>query len=355
MDRFIKIHSENISGKKSMHTKEEETLRKLVGENKNIFISGPSGVGKTNLVKNVLNGTKYFELDSQTLRFYYLCGTGISHIFIDNYEDDIAFKKIIDEISEGIKKTNGAVIVESQKFHLIPNFENIILQKPSVEQLLDLLDEGDDLELNRENAVRCDGNVREFMMYKNIPITTDKFFTTKGYITDILCSLDSIKVKDTLQEHGSFWDAIHENYLDSEGCNYVEIMNSLSLAEAHDMMIYEGNWESMRYFVNDVVSYPKFYMGSSLDPDKIRPGSCWSKRGNQRMRLRKVMQILKKGPECMHKEHLHLLKIYAQKGNIDILKQYNITAQDFDIVNHICVQNKLKQSDVNNIKKCLRK
>jgi hypothetical protein len=72
------------------------------------------------------------------------------------------------------------------------------------------------------------------------------------------------------------------------------------------------------------------------------------------MRRRKIAEILQKGPPAMHKEHLHVLKLYAQNGNIDILKEYNITPQDFDIINHICIQNKLKQRDVNNIKKCLR-
>lgn len=57
----------------------------------------------------------------------------------------------------------------------------------------------------------------------------------------------------------------------------------------------------------------------------------------------------------MHKEHLQLLNMYAKERNIDMLKSYNISAEDYDIVNHLSIQNKLKQKDVNNIKKCLKK
>ena len=110
----------------------------------------------------------------------------------------------------------------------------------------------------------------------------------------------------------------------------------------------------MKFFVNEVVSIPKFYFGKPLEKDKTRPGSSWSKEGNQKMRRRKISEIIQKSPIRMHKDHLHLLKIYAKEGNIDLLKSYKITPQDFDIINHICIQNKLKQRDVNNIKKWLK-
>ena len=352
MDRFINLKCDKKTPQNTLHSKAREKLEQIVKENKNVFVSGALGVGKTHLIRSVLEGTKFFDLDSHSTRFYYLCGNGVSHIFIDNYEDDLVFKKIVDEVSDGCKKTNGSFIVESQKFHLIPGFENIIIDKPTIEELLSIADNTKDY---TSVAEKCDGNIRDFFTYKDfLKYEKDKFFTTKEYIADVLCQNNDIKVRESLQEHGNFWSTIHENYLDSEGCNMAKIMNSLSCADSYDFSIYEGNWDSMKYFVNEVVSIPKFYFGTPLEKDNIRPGSSWSKAGNQKMRRRKITEILEKGPLGMHKEHLHLLKLYAQKGNIDILKQYNITAQDFDIINHICVQNKLKQRDVNNIKKCLR-
>lgn len=335
-----------------LHLHEREQLEKLISENKNIFVSGAPGVGKSTLIRSVLEGKKFLDLDTHTLRFYYLCGTGVSHVFIDNYEDELSFKKIVDEVTEGNKKTNGAFIVESQNFHLLPNFHNINLKKPTISEIISLVENPN--ENYYEIAKKCEGNIRDFMTYKDYSYEKDMFFTTKDYIADLLCCENKIKVRDNLQEHGNFWSTVHENYLDSEGCNISKIMNSLSLASFYDFSIYDGNWESMKFFVNEVVSIPKFYFGSPLEKDKIRPGSSWSKGGNHKMRRRKIADILKKGPVGMHKEHLHLLKIHAKNGNIDILKEYNVTPQDFDIINHICIQNKLKQRDVNNIKKCLR-
>lgn len=351
MDRFINLKCDKKIPENTLHSKAREKLEQFVKENKNVFVSGAPGVGKTTLVKQVLEGTKIFDLDSHTLRFYYLCGNGVSHVFIDNYEDELAFKKIVDEISEGRKKTNGAFIVESQNFHLIPEFENIVLKKPTAEEILNLVDNE---EKYMDCAKKCDGNIRDFMTYKDCSFEKDKFFTTKEYIADVLCALNDIKIRDSLQEHGNFWSTIHENYLDSEGCNMSKIMDSLSFASQYDSSIYEGNWDSMKYFVNEVISIPKLYLGSPLQKENIRPGSSWSKQGNQKMRRRKIREILQKGPVGMHKEHLHVLKLYAKEGNIELLKEYDITPQDFDIVNHICVANKLKQRDVNNIKKCLK-
>ena len=352
MDRFIKIQSENNSPEKMLHPDLREKLGKLIDENKNILVSGPSGVGKTTMINSILSGKKFFNLDTHTLRFYYFCGHGVSHIYIDNFEDDNAFKKIIDEVSNGDKRTEGSFIVETQKFYIFPNFENIIVPKPSVGELMSLVDND---ESYLENAHKCDGNVRDFMTYGNSEFSKDKFFTSKEYVADILCSLNEIKVRDSLQEHGSFWDTIHENYLKSDGSNYSQIMNALSLADAHDCMIYEGNWDSMKYFVNEVIGFTKYYIGEPLNRDDISPGGCWSKHGNQKMRRRKVREILEKGPRNMHQDNLYLLNLYAKDRDIEMLKNYNITAQDYDIVNHLCMQNKLKQKDVNNIKKCLKK
>ena len=352
MDRFIKITSDKKITQNSLHSSEREELERLINENKNIIVSGAPGVGKTTLIRSVLEGKKVLDLDSHSIRFYYLCGTGVSHVFIDNYEDELSFKKIVDDVSEGRKKTNGAFIVESQKYHILPNFHTVKLKKPTVSEILSLVDN------TNENyhvvANKCDGNIRDFMTYKDYTYEKDMFFTTKEYIADILCQKNNIMVKEILQEHGNFWSTVHENYLDSEGCVINKIMNSLSFANFYDSSIYEGNWDSMKFFVNEVVSIPKFYFGKPLENDKIRPGSSWSKEGNQKMRRRKILEIIQKGPFRMHKEHLHLLKIYAKEGNIDLLKSYNITPQDFDIINHICIQNKLKQRDVNNIKKCLK-
>ena len=353
MERFIKIHAEKKSTESHLHPRARERLAEYISQGKNVFLSGPPGCGKTTLVNNVIQDTKCLELDIHTIKYYTLFNDGYSHIFIDDFEDENVFRKIVDEVSEGHKKTSGSFIVACSKFYIFPNFENITVEKPTVDEMLSLIDE-DDRDKFYTLAMKANGNIHNFIMYMEYPDEKDQFFSTKEYVADILCNLNEINVKSTLHEHGSFWDMIHENYLDSEDSNHEQIINALSLATYYDCLIYEGDWDAMKFFVNEVVSFPKFYLGKPLDKNTIRPGSCWSKQGNNKMRVKKVSDILLKGPYGMHKDNLHLLKLYAQSGNIDILRAYNITAQDFDIVNHLCIKNKLKQRDVNNIKKQLR-
>jgi hypothetical protein len=51
---------------------------------------------------------------------------------------------------------------------------------------------------------------------------------------------------------------------------------------------------------------------------------------------------------------LCLLKRYAELGRYDRLLDYDITPQDFDVMNHLATTSKLKQRDVTNIKKGLK-
>ena len=53
-------------------------------------------------------------------------------------------------------------------------------------------------------------------------------------------------------------------------------------------------------------------------------------------------------------EEMCLLKKYAEKGDLEPLMAYNITPQDFDVINHISVGNGLKSRDVTRIKKALK-
>ena len=354
MDRFIKIETEKNTGLKPLFEDQLEILRNYIKENKNVFITGHPGIGKTTFVKRALEGTKFYELDADTIKFYNLVENSGTHIFIDDYDfDSYALKKMVDDASECKSKRSGSFIVISDKFIVYPNFANITLDKHSPETLLSLIDEND-RHRYEESAWMADGNINFFMNYGMFKFQKDMFKTTKEYVNDILCSKSYAHIKDTLHEHGSFWDTIHENYLDSKGCVAEKIMNSLSAASLYDCMIYEGDWGSMKFFVNEVLRVPKLYMGDPLDPATIRPGSCWSKNGNHKMRMQRVRNILRTGCIGMHQDHLYLLRTHASKGNFDILREYNITANDFDIMNHLCVGNKLKPKDVNAIKKTLR-
>ena len=53
-------------------------------------------------------------------------------------------------------------------------------------------------------------------------------------------------------------------------------------------------------------------------------------------------------------EELGLLKKYAENGDLDLLLEYKITPQDFDVMNHLAVGNGLKSRDVTRVKKALK-
>jgi len=355
MDRFIKITSEKKENENPLNEKYRRRLSELIALKKNVFVSGAPGVGKSTVVRDVLQDVKHFEMCSENIRFIDFLDNNETIIFIDDYEyEPKLYKRMIDNISNGIKKHDGAFIVICEKYYLYPNFENIVIEKPTISELLSLVPDAE-RHLYTKAAIDADGNISNFLTYKDFPDNKDTFLSTKDYIKKILCEIkDNDYIKDTLQEHGSFWDMIHENYIHSDGANIFEIINGLSLADSYDGKIYEGDWESMKFFVNEVVRCSRFYFGEPLNPEDIKAGSCWSKNGNYKMRNHRMNTIIKKGPRNMHRECIYLLQKYAANGEIDKLLNYNIDASDFDIINHLCLINKLKPRDVNNIKKQLR-
>uniref|UniRef100_A0A6C0JTS7 Uncharacterized protein n=1 Tax=viral metagenome TaxID=1070528 RepID=A0A6C0JTS7_9ZZZZ len=355
MDRFIKITSEKKISEKPLNEKYRSRLYELVCQKKNVFVSGPPGVGKTTVVKDVLQNFKHFEMCCENIRFKDFLDNNETHIFIDDYDYEInLYKKMVDDISNGIKKHDGAFIVICEKYYMYPNFENIVIEKPTVSELLSLIPVGTEY-MYAQAANDANGNIHNFLMYKDFPDTKDIFLSTKDYIIQLLCEIKyESSIKDTLQEHGSFWDMVHENYIFSDGTNLAKVINGLSLADAYDTRIYDGDWGSMKFFVNEVVRNTRLYLGKPLKPEDIKAGSCWSKNGNYKMRHHRLQNIIKKGPTNMNRECIYLLQKYAKVGDINKLLTYNVDATDFDIINHLCVGNKLKPRDVNNIKKELK-
>jgi putative ribosome biogenesis GTPase RsgA len=87
MDSFIRI----IEQKKeelvtTLHTKQIELLKKYLTERKNVFICGASGVGKSYLLKCVLNERNSLEIEKDHLKskspFLSFIQTAPKHAFI---------------------------------------------------------------------------------------------------------------------------------------------------------------------------------------------------------------------------------------------------------------------------------
>jgi AAA+ ATPase superfamily predicted ATPase len=356
MDSFIKI----VEQKKSpvvttIHTKQIELIQRYISERKNVFICGPIGVGKTFILNTVLEGTNNIELLPHHLKreshFLPFIKPSKKHVYIDNY--DTTFKSIIEQVSDGDRLTRGSLIVTTTTMCMFPNFETIMIPRHTPNVLMTLVDDrGNDTYMA---AVRSEGNIRNFFTYMEGYTDIDSFKTPKEFINDILSDPNPVEICDSIPEHGHIWDIFQENYIDSEGVDLLKCSYSFSMADLFDNCIYQsGNWYLMPYFVLYALTIPKSALGKPLDKNKIRPGSCWTKLGNYKMRKQKFSEIRKKSRMGLGIEELCLLKKYAESGDLEPLLEYKITPQDFDVINHLAVGNGLKSKDVTRVKKALK-
>jgi hypothetical protein len=152
------------------------------------------------------------------------------------------------------------------------------------------------------------------------------------------------------------WSIFQENYVDSKDVNTAGASMAFSDADIFDNAMYSSlnnEWNVMQYFAHFAITIPRFHMKAHLREDKIRPGSCWTKHGNYKMRAKKLYNIQLRNNNISI-EALSLLQKYAGLGYYDKMLCYDITPQDFDTMNHLCLTNKLKPRDVNTIKKKLK-
>jgi hypothetical protein len=356
MDSFIKI----VEQKKeepitTLHTKQIELLKKYIQERKNVFICGSSGVGKTYVLKSVLNEWNSVEIEKEHLKskshFLTFIKTAPKHTYIEDYDSD--FKGLIDTVSDGDRLSRGSLVVTSTNICMFPNFETIFIHKHKPEKLMTLTDDRSPLVENA--AFRCNGNIRDFFSYLEGFDEKDVFKNPKEYIKDILSESISIGIPDSIHEHGHIWDIFQENYLDSVDVDVLTTSVAFSDADMYDTKMYTtGDWHLMPYFILHALVIPKSNQGELLDRDKIRPGSCWTKYGNFKMRNQKYKEIQHRNGHNLSIEDLCLIKKYAENGDLQPMLEYGLTPQDFDVMNHLAVGSNLKQRDVTRVKKALK-
>ena len=356
MDSFIKV----VGQKKdpivtTIHTKQIELIRKYISERKNVFICGAPGVGKTYVLRAVLQGLNHVELQSEHLKskslFLPFIKPSTKHVFIEDY--DPVFKPIIEQVSDGNRISRGSLLVTSTNMCMYPKFETVFIPRHKPEVLMTLTDESG--HKVQDAAIRSQGNIRNFFTYLEGYDEMDDFKSPKEFIAEILTDPSPIQIYDSISEHGHIWDIFQENYLDSTGIDFVRASRSFSDADFYDNHIYaHGEWNLMPYFVIHALTIPKTALGEPLEKEKIRPGSCWTKFGNYKMRKQKFEEIKKKSRMGLGIEELCLLKKYAEKGDLDPMISYKITPQDFDVINHLAVGSGLKSRDVTRVKKALK-
>jgi hypothetical protein len=260
-----------------------------------VFICGPFGVGKTFILQKALDGLNSVELQSEHLKskslFLPFIKPSTKHVFIDDY--DPVFKPIIEQVSDGGRLSRGSLLVTSTNMCMYPNFETVFIPRHKPEVLMTLV-AGRGPEVQNA-AIRCQGNIRNFFTYMEGYGDMDVFKSPKEFISEVLSDPNPIKIYDSIAEHGHMWDIFQENYLDSKGVDVIKASRSFSDADFYDSHIYtNGCWNLMPYFVLHALTIPKTALGEPLDKDRIRPGSCWTKHGNYKMRKQKFEEIQEK-------------------------------------------------------------
>ncbi len=354
MDAYVKVNTQKKIKKNTIHANEISLLRSYLDSGENVFICGMSGIGKTFIIEQVVDESESVEINHSMkfndIKSYFKNSS--QYLIIDGYKNDmINLKQVIDYVSDGNKITKKSLIVCSPQVHIIDNFKTIMVSKkiPEIIMLLNPTHPN-----SKRAAEMCGGNLFNFEHYLEFPDPKDLFVAPKEYVTHLLCDPDFKSHKDkNITEHGHMWDIIYENYVDSKGVNIEPVATSMSTADVFESCMYRGDWNVMPYFINSAMTLPKYYMGEPLSRDKLRPGSSWTKFGNYKMRYLKVRRILEKS-RLKNVDDLLTIYNHIKLGDVEKYCSYNLNAQDFDVLNHLNVGNKLKARDVSNIKKKIK-
>ena len=356
MNAFVTIHKQKKVDRISLHDREIKEITSLLENGKNVFLCGAAGVGKTFVLNKILDETNSIEIYDEVLRkkdiFISTIKNSNMHAYIDDYESDTAYKSIVETICEGGRVTKKPLLVTSKNVHMLPNFKLVFLPKRKPETIQWLNKNHPRSKIASE---KCKGNIGNYFNYLEYSDEKDIFKSSKDIIEDFFCKPGTVDIEETIHEHGHIWGAVHENYLGSNPEHPDKIMHALINADTFDTELYKGEWDFMPYFVLYAMKIPKIYTGNTLvEPGTIRPGSAWTKYGNQKMREQKIRSIQCRSHTKMNHHEFMLLREYAQKGDVSKFKEYNLTPQDFDVMNHLGLQNKLKQREVTKIKKMIK-
>ena len=353
MDAFIKIVEEKRSDPlTSIHDDVEKRLAEHVRDGKNVFLCGASGVGKSFILQRVMNGA--IELLPEHIRsksgFLCLIQNSPKDVYVEDYEETPAMKILVKEVSEGRRLTRGAFVATTRAYPVFKGFENVLVSKHAPERMIRLVADGPRA---LEAARGANGSIREFLnAYENHGDAIDDFRGPKQIMHDILTQTNLDFNANMLCEHGHMADIMCTNYLFSKNCSFVRIAHAFSEADIFDAAMYDGCWDTMYAYVNSAISIPRSRLGEPVNATAIRPGAGWTKFGNMRQRRQKLHEIERRTGLCP--DMLRLLHTYASFKNTSKLIEYALSPQDFDIMNHICFDKRLKTRDVTNVKKKLR-
>jgi hypothetical protein len=328
MDRFLKIHCEQ---KKTI-------LSELLNQNKQVYIWGQPGIGKTFTVHETLGS--YSELGPDILKnkqttLDFLDMVLGRTILIDNFEEVSS----LPGMSE-MRPIDKLVIIGNCEWTNLFDIKIFKFPKKTREELLKICN-------NPEKVDLCNGDIRSLL--QEFSDKKDIFWTVDSFLEGLLCGMSTIDIGDSVDEHGHVLDVIHENYI-SSGKDLVSISEDLSRACIFDSKIYEGNWNLLPFFSLEACISPVRTIDHSLKAP-LRKGSAWSSFLNQCMRRKKLKEFFDR--TRLSYDDLFTLREHILHGSYNILKQHNIMPQDISLLNHVFFLKKIPNKLTNSLKKLL--
>ena len=324
-----------------------------------VCVLGKSGIGKTWTVHKVLDPCIEITGDilkskQDTLNFLErIRGTDIP-VILDEYECVCDFVGIR-EITE--PPTLGLFVVISQvpvKFDF--KIETYEFPVPTFQQIKEIVPDA------RDDAIRVSNGDLRFV-FRSLTLTPDApddFQSPKEFIASLVDKKSKVNpakcIGCHLAEPGNMVSILHENYVDTFNADLnflARVGEHLSTADVFDEKIYNGNWDLFPYYGLFGCILPAVEINHRLGPN-LRPGSLWTKHQNMCMRAKRIHSVTARNAELkLSYDALCLIRTYADRQNIEILRDYNIQPQDIDVLNYLSPYSKIKPKVVSVLKKCL--
>ena len=296
-----------------------------------ICVYGRQGCGKTFLINRIL-GDQYSEHTKPEKVASH------THVVVENPSNDVVeFLNIQGSFSLG---TTIIICENLKKIDFCDCFEVPCFTEDQINQLFP----------GHQHAARmCEGNMWNFEFYKQFTDKKDTFWTPRDYVYNILSKKHESYIKSSVEEHGHTLGMIHENYTDTRGITLDEcsdITDSMSLADMYDTLIYTSDWNYCKFFQVEGIARPAAIIDGRFDRPDIRPGSCWTKMNNHKMRMNKLKRFK---PLCHDKLVFMLDRLMANPRD----NHYRLEPCDVDSINHLKIKNKFKPSEISRLKKSL--
>jgi hypothetical protein len=346
MDKYITVLTKKATEKTSIVGREDIILkiRNLVVNDKIplLMVYGKSGVGKTTVVHESLRNLNYVYHDTEQDSDIHEMSN--YHVLVEDLNNNlINYLECKNRLSLGT-----TILILHNPIEL--KCETIEITPLSIVKL-------QEIHPCHKSAVLSAGNIHNFKFYCQSSDTKDVFRSSYDIVSNLLCTKHiepTEYINKKFDDRGYIWSIIHENYTDYDDIDMETVSELASLADIIDTKLYKGYNEMYPMFNMFGIIMPSIYIKGSLNFEKLRPGSCWTKFNNFKMREGKLKLIKYK---LSHLDNIELIRTYIKCNRAKALEHvhtYKLVSGDIDVINHLGIQNKIKSTTLQSFKKILK-